>query len=237
MIGGLVMTHGDDAGLRLPPKIAPVQVVIMIVKDEPDTAAAGVQLERELRDTGLRVRVDARTDLRLGRRLTDWELKGVPVRVEIGPRDLAQGIVSIARRDRSDREPTPVQHAATATTTAVQSVQDGLLAEATAALRSRTVDVDDLDAATTAARVGFARLPWRACGPSRGATQPGRTFGALPHHRRWVNPSDEQRRRPLRDHRPRLLTVRALRLARTSPRPRPDTPPARRPRSPRPTRR
>jgi prolyl-tRNA synthetase len=165
MIGGLVMTHGEDAGLRLPPKIAPVQVVIMIVKDEPDTAAAGVQLERELRDTGLRVRVDARTDLRLGRRLTDWELKGVPVRVEIGPRDLAQGIVSIARRDRSDREPTPVQHAATATTTAVQSVQDGLLAEATAALRSRTVDVDDLDAATTAARVGFARLPWRACGP------------------------------------------------------------------------
>ncbi len=82
----------------------------MIVKDDPDTAAAGVQLERELRETGLRVRVDARTDLRLGRRLTDWELKGVPVRVEIGPRDLAHGYGQHRpprpRRPRADRCPT-----------------------------------------------------------------------------------------------------------------------------------
>ncbi|MGB0095030.1 MAG: proline--tRNA ligase [Solirubrobacteraceae bacterium] len=165
MIGGLVMTHGDDAGLRLPPKIAPVQVVIVIIKDDPDTAAAAVRLERELRETGLRVRVDARTNLRLGRRLTDWELKGVPVRVEIGPRDLAQGTVSIVRRDGSGSEPTGVRHAATATAAAVQSVHDGLLAEATEALRARTVDVGDLNAAAAAARVGFARLPWTVCGP------------------------------------------------------------------------
>jgi prolyl-tRNA synthetase len=164
MIGGLIMTHGDDAGLRLPPKIAPVQVVIVMVKDDPDTAAASVQLERELRETGLRVRVDTRTNLRLGRRLTDWELKGVPVRVEIGPRDLAHGMVSIARRDCSDRQPTTLRHVATATATAVQSVHDALLAEAARALRSRTLDVDDLEAAAAAAHVGFARLPWHACG-------------------------------------------------------------------------
>ena len=100
------MTHGDDAGLRLPPKVAPVQVVIVIVKDDPDAAAAGVAARaRAARQAGLRVRVDARTDLGLGRRLTDWELKGVPVRIEVGPRDLAQGTVSIARRDRAEREP------------------------------------------------------------------------------------------------------------------------------------
>ncbi len=166
MVGGLVMTHGDDAGLRLPPKVAPVQVVIVLISDDPDAAAVARRLERDLLEAGLRVRVDDRTDLRLGRRLTDWELKGVPVRVEIGPRDLAQGTVSLARRDGTGREPTTnIAAAATATSAAVQAVHDGLFAQATEALSAHTTDVDDLDAAIEAARVGFARVPWAVCGP------------------------------------------------------------------------
>src|ERR1700749_3329935 len=99
MAGGVIMTQGDDAGLRLPPKVAPIQVVAVIVKSDPDVHAVAEKLELELAGAGLRVRVDDRIDLGLGRRLTDWELKGVPVRVEVGPRDLAQGTVNVARRD------------------------------------------------------------------------------------------------------------------------------------------
>jgi prolyl-tRNA synthetase len=164
MVGGVIMTHGDDAGLRLPPKIAPVQVIIVIVKPDPDVSAAAENLERELGATGLRVRVDDRTDLGLGRRLTDWELKGVPVRVEIGPRELTQGTVSIARRDGSERESVKLGDAAMAARDGVQLVHEALFAQAAGALESGTTDVDDLDAAIDAARSGFARLPWAACG-------------------------------------------------------------------------
>jgi prolyl-tRNA synthetase len=165
MVGGVIMTHGDDAGLRLPPKVAPVQVIIVIVKHDPDVSAAAEYLERELASTGLRVRVDDRTDLGLGRRLTDWELKGVPVRVEIGPREFAQGTVTIARRDGSDRESVKLAAAAKAAGDGVQLVHDALFAQAAEALTSGTADVEDLAAAIVAARSGFVRLPWAACGP------------------------------------------------------------------------
>jgi prolyl-tRNA synthetase len=165
MVGGVIMTHGDDAGLRLPPKVAPVQAIVVIVKPDPDAIAAAERLEGELAGAGLRVRVDDRTDLGLGRRLTDWELKGVPVRVEIGPRELAQGTVSVSRRDGTDRETVKLGDAAEAASAGVQSVHDALFAQATAALRSNTTDVADLDAAIEAGRAGFARLPWAACGP------------------------------------------------------------------------
>jgi prolyl-tRNA synthetase len=164
MVGGVIMVHGDDAGLRLPPKIAPVQVIVVVVKDDPDVGAAAANLQRALSNTGLRVRVDDRTDLGLGRRLTDWELKGVPVRVEIGPRELKQGTVSITRRDGSGREPVSLDAAPRAAAEAVQSVNEALFAQAAEALRTNTIDVGDLDAAIEAARTGFARLPWAACG-------------------------------------------------------------------------
>jgi prolyl-tRNA synthetase len=164
MVGGVIMTHGDDAGLRLPPRVAPVQVIIVIVKPDPEVTAAAETLERELLRTALRVRVDDRADIGLGRRLTDWELKGVPVRVEIGPRDLADGSVGIARRDGAGREQVKLGDAAAAASAGVQSVQDALFAQATEELQAGTIDVKDLDAAIEAARVGFARLPWAACG-------------------------------------------------------------------------
>jgi prolyl-tRNA synthetase len=165
MVGGVIMTHGDDAGLRLPPKIAPVQVIIVVVKRNPDVDGAAETLRRELSGEGLRVRVDDRDELGLGRRLTDWELKGVPVRVEIGPRDLAQGTVNVALRDGSERNSVSVGDAPAAASAGVQTVHDALFAQATGRLRSGTRDVEDLDAAAEAARVGFARLPWAACGP------------------------------------------------------------------------
>jgi prolyl-tRNA synthetase len=151
--------------LRLPPQVAPVQVVLVAVKDGPGIAEALERLERDLVACGTRVRVDDRTDIGLGRRLTDWELKGVPVRLEVGPRDLAAGVVSLVRRDRRERESVGLDGAAAGATTALGIVQRALHEDAAALLAARTVDVDDVDAAIDAARNGFARLPWAVCGP------------------------------------------------------------------------
>jgi prolyl-tRNA synthetase len=164
MVGGLIMAHGDDAGLRLPPQVAPVQVVIVAVKDAPGVTDALERLERELAAAGTRVRVDDNTDVGFGRRLTDWELKGVPVRLEVGARDLAAGVVSLVRRDRSDREAVGLDVAAAAATAALGAVHQALYDDAAAWLVQRTFDVDDVDAAVEAARHGFARFPWDACG-------------------------------------------------------------------------
>ena len=99
MVGGLIMGHGDDAGLRVPPRLAPIQVVVLLVRGEDGAAEAAERLARELRGVEVRTEIDTRTDLSFGRRVADWELKGVPVRVEVGPRDLATGVVTLARRD------------------------------------------------------------------------------------------------------------------------------------------
>ena len=165
MVGGLIMVHGDDAGLRLPPQVAPVQVVVVGRQGRPrasprPSSTSGVSSW----PPGLRVRVDDRTDVGLGRRLTDWELKGVPVRLEVGPRDLAAGVVSLVRRDRREREPVALDGAAAAATAALGAVQRALYEDAADLLARRTVDVDDVDAAVDAARDGFARLPWAFCG-------------------------------------------------------------------------
>src|SRR5580765_8809277 len=90
LVGGVVMTHGDDLGLRLPPRIAPQQVVIVPIVREDDRAdvlRAATAVAEELRAEGVRVRVDDRPDYRPGFKFHEWELKGVPLRGEIGARD------------------------------------------------------------------------------------------------------------------------------------------------------
>jgi prolyl-tRNA synthetase len=164
MLGGLIMAHGDDAGLRLPPRMAPVQVVLVAVKDDPGVSDVLERLQRELVAAGMRVRVDDRTDVGLGRRLTDWELKGVPVRLEVGPRELAAGVVSVVRRDRQEHEPVGLDGATAAASVALDAAQRALRDDAAALLARHTVDVDDVDAAIDAARDGFARFPWAASG-------------------------------------------------------------------------
>ncbi|MEU7685405.1 proline--tRNA ligase, partial [Streptomyces spectabilis] len=89
LVGALVMMHGDDDGLCVPPRLAPVQVVVLAVKDDEAVLAKVREVGERLTAAGVRVQVDDRTDTPFGRRAVDWELKGVPVRVEIGPRDVA----------------------------------------------------------------------------------------------------------------------------------------------------
>ncbi len=105
LIGGLIMVHGDDFGLRLPPLLAPVQVVVMMVRDDDEVRSAAGALAEDLRRAGWRVRLDDRTDVGFGRRSVDWEIKGVPVRLEVGPRDLSQGRATLVLRHRRSKEP------------------------------------------------------------------------------------------------------------------------------------
>jgi len=164
MVGGLIMTHGDDAGLRLPPAIAPLQVVVLVVKDDPGVGEAAAVLERRLHDSGLRVTVDDRYDLSFGRRSVDWELKGVPVRVEVGPRDLARDEVTVVRRDDGSKAAVGVPGAAAQVSELLGTVQQALLAEATTFLDQHLVDVTTIEEAREACLTGFARMPWTTLG-------------------------------------------------------------------------
>ena len=107
VVGALIMGHGDDAGLRVPPHLAPIQVVVLVVKDEGGAGEKAAALAKQLSAEGLRVELDTR-DTSFGRRAVEWELKGVPVRIELGPRDVAAGTATIVRRDRGEKESTPL---------------------------------------------------------------------------------------------------------------------------------
>ncbi|MCD6136717.1 proline--tRNA ligase, partial [Candidatus Bipolaricaulota bacterium] len=108
MVGGIVMAHGDDKGLRLPPRLAPIQVVIVPIwrsDDQKDAVMEAIDsVQRELVDAGVRVHIDSREGLTPGFKFNDWEMRGVPVRMEIGPRDVQSGTAVLARRDILGKE-------------------------------------------------------------------------------------------------------------------------------------
>jgi prolyl-tRNA synthetase len=164
MVGGLIMCHGDDAGLRVPPNLAHVQAVVLLVRDEDGAGEEAARIQAELVGAGVRARLDDQVATSFGRRATDWELKGVPVRVEVGPRDLKEGLVTLVRRDTGAKEAVPVSGIAAAVREALGAVQAGLLAEATALRDARTVRVDTIAEAEEAAQTGFARIPWATLG-------------------------------------------------------------------------
>ncbi|HEX4434673.1 MAG TPA: proline--tRNA ligase [Acidimicrobiales bacterium] len=165
LIGALVMGHGDDFGLRLPPELAPSQVVVLVVKDSPEVGAAAETLVAELTAAGHRVRLDARTDTSFGRRSVAWELKGVPVRVEVGPRDLAEGNVTVVTRHTREKQNVALAAVAGTVAAILDSAGTDLLAEATAARDARTVSAASLEEAAEGASVGFARVPLGVLGP------------------------------------------------------------------------
>ena len=164
MFGGLVMCHGDDHGLRLPPRIAPVQALVMLVKDGQGVTEAGRALVADLAQSGVRAELDDRTDTPFGRRVVDAELKGVPVRIEVGPRDLAEDSVVMARRIAGGKTSVRMGGVVAAVTTALDADQTALYDEAQAFAAERTVDVSTLEEAEEAARTGWGRIPWSNLG-------------------------------------------------------------------------
>ena len=159
MVGGLIMTHGDDAGLRIPPKLAPIQVVVLMVRDEDGAGEKAAALAKQLQAAGVRVELDNR-DAPFGRRAVEWELKGVPIRLELGPRDIASGAATMVRRDKGEKESTPLDGLPTRIPEILDDIQKALHEQAQQRRDERTVDAANIDEAIEAARTGFARITW-----------------------------------------------------------------------------
>ncbi|HEX2272758.1 MAG TPA: proline--tRNA ligase [Acidimicrobiales bacterium] len=164
LVGALVMGHGDDAGLRLPPNLAPTQVMVLLVRAEDGAAEAAATLVDDLRRAGVRVELDERVDTSFGRRAVEWELKGVPVRVEVGPRDLAEGNAVVVRRDTGAKDPVSLGGVVDRVVTTLGEVQAALHADVRQRREARTVEATSVDEAREGAQSGFARVPWDKVG-------------------------------------------------------------------------
>jgi prolyl-tRNA synthetase len=147
IIGGLIMVHGDDSGLRLPPEVAPVQVVIVPIYRSDDEAAAVLPVARALSASlagdGIRSRVDDRDQHRPGFKFSEWELKGVPVRIEIGPRDVEAGQVVLVTRTSGEKRTLPVGEASATMASVLRHIQRELYDDAFAFRDANTHDAHD----------------------------------------------------------------------------------------------
>ncbi|MDR1619728.1 MAG: proline--tRNA ligase [Clostridiales bacterium] len=163
MIGGLIMVHGDDRGLVLPPRVAPIQAVILPIAAHKPGVLEGVDgLLQKLKAAGIRARVDD-SDQTAGWKFNQWEMKGVPMRIEVGPRDIEKGQVVIVRRDALDnKEFVPIQGVAQRVKTMLDEVHIGLLNKALVMRDTKTVDASDFETLREGVQHGFARALW--CG-------------------------------------------------------------------------
>ncbi len=166
-VGAIIMVHGDDHGLVLPPRLAPYQTVIVpIFKDDEEKSTVmpvARRLGKELAGVGIRVKIDEREHLRPGFKFNDWELRGVPSRIEIGPRDVAKNSVALARRDVPGREgkqfvsqdglPTTVSQL-------LEDIQSAMLEKAARFQEEHTHEPSDYEEFKEVIKDGFARVWW-----------------------------------------------------------------------------
>ena len=149
LIGALVMAHGDDAGLVLPPRIAPVQaVVVPIYKGDEERATvveAATAIEQRLKDVGVRTKLDDRDQMRPGFKFAEWELKGVPLRVEVGPKDVAKGEVRLANRATGTKEQKKVDELVAEAKGLLETVQRDVYQRALDFRNANTHRVDTYD--------------------------------------------------------------------------------------------
>lgn len=167
VVGAVIMVHGDDSGVAMPPRIAPIQTVIIpIYRKEAQKSAvmeAAERIQLELQDAGIRVKIDDRENLSPGFKFNDWELRGVPTRVEIGPRDLEKNSVALARRDipgRDGKQFVSQQGLAGTIGDLLEEIQQNMLARATKFLDDNTQNVDNYADFQDAVKGGFARVWW-----------------------------------------------------------------------------
>jgi len=164
LIGALVMAHGDDQGLVLPPKIAPVCVVIVPIYRDPDGRAKTVATAHQIKESigaACTVRVDDRDEHTPGWKFNEWELKGVPIRLEIGPKDIEKNQVILVRRDTGEKTPVNRNLVASRVPAVLDEIQHNVFEKAVAFREENTVDVDSLDELVERMKDGcFARCHW-----------------------------------------------------------------------------
>jgi len=149
LIGALIMAHSDDYGLVLPPKLAPIQVVIVPIYRNPEQLAAiTIEVEtivKDLKAKGISVKFDDRDTHKPGFKFAEWELKGVPVRLAIGPRDLENGTVEVARRDTLEKEVLAIRDIAVKIENLLEIIQNNIYEKALAFRDANTFNVDTWD--------------------------------------------------------------------------------------------
>jgi len=168
-IGAIIMVHGDDQGLILPPRLAPIQVIIVPIFKTDDEKAQVLAAARKVREAliaaNIRVRTDEREGSSPGFKFNDWEMRGVPLRIEIGPKDVAKGSVVLARRDKPGREGksfVPQEGLPAAVATMLEEIQKALLERARAFRDAKTKEAKTYDEFKAAVETGFASSFW--CG-------------------------------------------------------------------------
>ena len=164
LIGAIIMTHGDERGLVLPPVVAPIQCVIVpIASKKPGVIEACEALEAQLKEAGVRVTLD-KSDNSPGWKFNEWEMKGVPVRIELGPRDIEAGKMLCARRDTLEKVEMPLENAVENVQELLVSVQKGLFEKAKKHRDERIVYADDMQEILAGVETGnFVKAGWCGC--------------------------------------------------------------------------
>ena len=167
MIGALIMAHGDNRGLALPPKVAPIQAIIIPIAAHKGGVNEKVEeILAALDGAGVRAEADHR-DQSTGWKFNEWEMKGVPVRIEVGPRDIENGVVTVARRDDFSKTQIKIEDLKTAIPALHDEIQKNMLEKARAFRDAHIVISEDMDALTAAVNSGnFVKAMWcgnRAC--------------------------------------------------------------------------
>jgi prolyl-tRNA synthetase len=165
LIGAIIMAHGDDKGLRLPPAIAPIQVVVIpITRSDDDGELINSYLDplvKSLKQNGIRVHIDDRKKMSPGFKFNEWEMKGVPVRLEVGPRDMKQNSVFLARRDTSEKFGVEIAEASSKIINLLDEIQNNLFDQALAFREKNTFSVNTYDEfKTIVEKGGFIRCGW-----------------------------------------------------------------------------
>ncbi len=149
LIGALIMVHGDDKGLRLPPKIAPIQIVIVpIYKSQDDLNKINIYIQSILdymKENNITCYFDTRDKLSPGFKFNEWEMKGVPLRIEVGMRDVNSEILTVARRDNNTKETVDVKDANPFLVKTLDTIQSSLYNEALAFKKQNTFQVNDYE--------------------------------------------------------------------------------------------
>ncbi len=166
-IGAIIMTHGDDQGLVLPPKLAPIQIVIVPIfrndKEQSRVMPVAEQVARQL--SAFRVKLDARTEVTPGFKFNDWELRGVPLRIEIGPKDVENGVVTAARRNqpgKAGKSVLSLDDLSSQVRVILDEIQAAMLAKAAEFRDAHIHLVDDYSSLTRIVQNGWAYAFW--CG-------------------------------------------------------------------------
>jgi prolyl-tRNA synthetase len=170
-IGAIIMVHGDDQGLILPPRLAPFQVVVVPIFKTDEEKQVVLETARRLRaelvEAGIRVKLDEREGMTPGFKFNDWEMRGVPLRIEIGPKDVAKGSVVLARRDKPGKAGKSLAEQAGLSRVVAEmlvDIQQSLYDRALAFREAHTREVNDYNEFKTAIESGFASAHW--CGNS-----------------------------------------------------------------------